>query len=131
MSKTSKVTLLVSVLAVLVMAGCEKAPAPAEPQQPEAVTEAVEEVAKDVPESVTLDITSEAAKKLGIKGVLCLKCGHVEGAELCCKPGAKTCPKCGLHKGSMGCCDPKVVECLRHNQKLQTGQRKPDVLQAD
>jgi hypothetical protein len=36
---------------------------------------------------------------------LCVKCGHVKGDELCCKPGQVRCSDCGLVKGSPGCCN--------------------------
>lgn len=35
---------------------------------------------------------------------LCVKCGQIKGAELCCKPDQVKCSGCGLAKGSPGCC---------------------------
>ena len=36
---------------------------------------------------------------------LCIKCGQIEGSDVCCKPGQPMCDKCGLVKGSPGCCN--------------------------
>ena len=48
-------------------------------------------------------------RKLGMgrKGTvsLCLKCGHVKGADVCCKADQPKCGKCSLAKGSPGCCN--------------------------
>ncbi|MHC4691624.1 MAG: hypothetical protein ACYS67_02700 [Planctomycetota bacterium] len=52
---------------------------------------------------------------------LCVKCGHVKGDNLCCKPGQTKCPDCGLAKGSPGCCNiPKgatsAAVCIKCGQ---------------
>jgi len=42
---------------------------------------------------------------------LCVDCGQVKGAELCCQPDQPKCEDCGLVKDSPGCCKiPKGAE---------------------
>lgn len=36
---------------------------------------------------------------------LCVKCGQIQGSDLCCKPTRDICSKCNLVKGSPGCCN--------------------------
>ncbi|MHC4132186.1 MAG: hypothetical protein ACYSSP_03870 [Planctomycetota bacterium] len=44
---------------------------------------------------------------------LCMDCGQVKGAELCCQPDQTKCASCGLVKGSPGCCKiPKGAESV-------------------
>ena len=56
---------------------------------------------------------SESGPTVAADVELCAKCGHVKGAELCCKPGQEICAKCGLVKGSPGCCKPGQEICAK------------------
>jgi hypothetical protein len=52
----------------------------------------------------------DVQKKCSTENILlCSKCGHIKGTEVCCKADAQKCDKCGLAKGSPGCCKlPKM-----------------------
>ncbi len=116
MSRTLKVTLLLSVFVaaclLLTGTGCKKE----EPPKPETIVEQAETAVKEAVASIDL----------------CTKCGQVKGTAECCKPDAKKCDGCGLAKGSPGCCKiPKDVEkvtlCTKCGQIKGTAECcKPD-----
>ncbi len=57
------------------------------------------------PNTTKSDEKPTASKESSSDFELCVKCGHVKGDNLCCKPGQAKCPECGLVKGSPGCCN--------------------------